>query len=587
MPNAHNNQVVPGQEEHNVILMAMWVLFTAFALFLGMLMWVYGFRRPQIVEIWILMLLAGYFIFDTVKAMWKRAKERDKHWPKPRLLYSERRDRKFLALAAAQNSTLLGYEDSGKPVFLTDDQRAMQTNIPGVSGAGKSTLLYNILQQDIRRGKAIVFLEGKGEKEFTIKLIAAAIAAGRADDIRLIDPTHPGKSHRYNPFYAPAGDFDQRVGIVFESLGASQAKDEFFAEHQRAFLDSICNILSLTGRTLTFESVLAAALRPDVIRETILNVRDSVLNDPNRKHHEKVAFEANVAILEGVYGEKEWLSKIQGLLNSMKPFVSESMSEITNATENLVTVDDVVEKNLILIVTMNIPKGSAATKTLGRIILRDLQSTIAKRYDEYALDKKHSFVSIVLDEFGLFVYGGFSNIIHTARQANASFIFAFQSINQLAGQVGETFAHDVSTATNCKLLMRISDDDTADYFTKASGSMPTERVSYQVEREAGITGYQETGRGTRTETYETRVKDHHVKALPTGQMMALLPDRQMGVTVKHVHVRRPAEYFMPSFTPKWISEYAVSVAESNKLNIKFTVDDTNRSGKSGRRARKS
>lgn len=592
MPKESDSKVSKSQQEQTVFLFVAWMLFFLGAAIIGGLMWMYGFRRPQILEAWILTLLAYYLVVDSLKIMWKRIRDRDKLWPKPRLLYSEKYDRKQLALAAAANSTLLGYEDNGKPVLWTDDQRRMQTNVPGQSGSGKSTLLYNVLEQDIRRGKAVVFLDGKGEKDFIIKLMAAAIAAGRADDIRLIDPTHPDKSHRYNPFYAPDGNMSERVGIVFESLGASQATDTFFSEHQRSFLGSLCNILSYTGRILTFNSVNAAAMQPEYVLETIQNLRDSVINDPNLKSYAKEAFENDAANLKTMYGENDWLGKVRGLLNSIKPFVSEELSEITNATENLVTLDGVIEKNLILLVTMNIPKDSTTTVTLGKMILRDLQSVIAKRYDSYELNKQHSFVSVVLDEFGLFSYKGFSSIIHTARAANVSFIFSFQNVNQLAAHVGETFANDVSTATNCKFLMKISDERTAEIFTSASAAVPTERVSYQVEKEVGITGYQETGRGTRTDTFETRVKDHHVKQLPTGQMMALMHDGRMGVIVKHVHVRRPTEYFLSSVisdsdnNPRWIIPYVTSVAESNKLNVKFAVEETNRKGNNGRRARK-
>jgi type IV secretory pathway TraG/TraD family ATPase VirD4 len=588
MANAFHNQTVPDQQEHDLILKAMWVMFIVLSFIMWVLLRAFEFRRPQVLEVEILFLLVYYVVIDTVTSLIRRAKEKEILWPKPPLKYAESRDRKYMHIAAERNCTLLGYEDNGDPVFVTDDQRAMQTNVPGQSGAGKSTLLFNILEQDIRRGKAVVFADGKGEKEFIIRLMMAAIAAGRADDIRLIDPTNPDKSCRYNPFYAPGGDLNQRVDIVFESLGAASAKDPFFSEHQRSFLRSLCNVLSFTGRTLTFQSIVAAAQRPDYVQETILSVRDSVMNDPNLKPYEKEAFQAHSINLEGIYSENDWLGKIRGLLNSMMPFVGDAVSQITDCTENLLTTDEVIEKNLILLVTMNIPKDSMATTTVGRIILRDLQSVIAKRYDNYALNKKHSFISIVLDEFGLFVYGGFSRIIHTARQANASFVFSFQSINQLAGQVGETFAQDISTATNCSFLMRLKDDDSAEYFTKASGAVPIERVSFQVERETAIVGspYLETGLGTRTESFETRIKDHHLKLLPTGQMMALLPNQQMGVVVKHVHVRKPVEFYVPSFTPAWIRDYATSVSESTKLNIKFAIDDSNRSGKTGRRSRK-
>jgi hypothetical protein len=235
-----------------------------------------------------------------------------------------------------------------------------------------------------------------------------------------------------------------------------------------------------------------------------------------------------------------------------------------------VTFEEVIEKRQILIVSMNVGTDSQASRSLGRILMRDLQSVIGARYDDYTHNKKHSFVSVVLDEFGLYAYSGFSNIIHTARQANAGFLFSFQSIKQLSSTVGESFADDVSTATNCKFLMRISESDTAENFIQASAAVRTERLTYQMEKPGTWEGgrYEESGRASRIETLETRVKDYQVKMLPTGQMMALLSDPDMGVVVKHVHVRQPFEYYLP-LEPIWIDAYARAADDDNALRIDF------------------
>ncbi len=592
MGSAHHNQTVPGQEEHNAVLAFMWIALIAVSLVGFVLIEYFGIRRPQFLELFLLICIVFYTVIDTIKASVKRNSLIENAWPKPPFQYSAALDRKYMEQAAKQDCIFLGFEDNGEPVFLTDEQRAMQTNLPGVSGSGKSTALLNILIQDIRRGKTVVFLDGKGDKNFIKRLIAAAIAAGRMDDVRVIDPSHPELSNKYNPFYSSEGSLAQRVGIIFDSLGAADAKNEFFRDHQRAFLDSLCNVLSYTGKTLTFQSVLAAAQQPDFVRETIMSVRDSVMNNPDLKQHEKEAFEMNAAALEGIYSEKDgWLTKIQGLLNSMKPFVGESLAEMTGTTENLVTIEEVFEKKLILLVSMNIGADSQPNRAIGRIIIRDVQAQIAKRYDDWKNNIVHEFVSIVLDEFGLFAYDGFSNIIHTARGANASFIFSFQSISQLAGSVGQTFADDLATATNCKLIMRISNEDTAEQFISASGTARTEKVSYQVEKPkpfGKIGGYEDVGRGTRSVSFDSRVRDEQVKVLPRGQMMALIPDTRMGVIVKHIHVRRPIEYYLhDSFTPPWLGEYLKPESEQNKLHIRFSPAASNKGYQPGRRARKS
>ncbi len=149
---------------------------------------------------------------------------------------------------------------------------------------------------------------------------------------------------------------------------------------------------------------------------------------------------------------------------------------------------------------------------------------IAKRYDEYKLNKKHEFISIVLDEVGLFAYGGVLEYHpHRApgkREFHLLFPEHFRSLPERWDRHSQTILRLRPTAN---LSLRISNEDTAEQFIAASGTVRTERVSYQVEKPIqfdGIGGYEDVGRGTRQETFESRVKDHHLKVLPTGQMMA-------------------------------------------------------------------
>jgi hypothetical protein len=139
--------------------------------------------------------------------------------------------------------------------------------------------------------------------------------------------------------------------------------------------------------------------------------------------------------------------------------------------------------------------------------------------------------------------------------------------------------------------MRISEDDTAQNFMAASSSRPTERVSYQIAQSTPFDGlpYEDVGRGTRQEVYETRVKDYQLKELPKGQMMALLADGRLGVVIKHIHIRKPVEYFLHrafEVGKPTLMEFSVPKEARNKLHIGFEFDRGSRDAKSGRRRRR-
>jgi type IV secretory pathway TraG/TraD family ATPase VirD4 len=74
---------------------------------------------------------------------------------------------------------LLGLDEAGRAVELSDGQLAAHGLILGASGAGKSTTLLAILTDEIARGRAVVALDLKGSPTFASALREAAEAAGR------------------------------------------------------------------------------------------------------------------------------------------------------------------------------------------------------------------------------------------------------------------------------------------------------------------------------------------------------------------------------------------------------------------------
>jgi DNA helicase HerA-like ATPase len=143
--------------------------------------------------------------------------------------------------------------------------------IVGGTGAGKSTFLENIIAQDMtrrfgaRRMPMIIF-DGKGEREFLDRLLPHIEAAGRLQDLRVIDPTHPSESARYNPFYALDDAYQEHVNFIFRSFGL---REDFFKGHQEAYLSDLVRILQYTGKLFNVYDVLVMALDEKVLEEQI------------------------------------------------------------------------------------------------------------------------------------------------------------------------------------------------------------------------------------------------------------------------------------------------------------------------------
>ena len=157
--------------------------------------------------------------------------------------------------------------------------------------------------------------------------------------------------------------------------------------------------------------------------------------------------------LAATFDDKERVPKIQGLINHLMTFMTKEMARITGAYENVVTMDEVIDKRLILYLSLNTNINKTAITSLGRILLQNLQLMIGRRYSKSSYGTVHPFVSVIMDEFAPFAYQEFAQIINQARGTNVAFLFALQNQSQLL-QVGESFRSDLSSSPNTTFMLR-------------------------------------------------------------------------------------------------------------------------------------
>ena len=197
-------------------------------------------RAGQLVEVTIYPLLCTVFGWEILRYNATKTTKMEAAWPRPIPYVSRKKEEDYLKEARKRSSVLLGYDIFGEPFYWSDDTRTMQSNAFGMTGSGKTNLLETVTEQDIVRGVPIIFIDGKGDKQLLAQLLPSIEAAGRMQDLRVIDPMRPDISARYNPFWAPQGNAEEHVGFVFESFNMEK---DFFEGHQRVYLENIARVL--------------------------------------------------------------------------------------------------------------------------------------------------------------------------------------------------------------------------------------------------------------------------------------------------------------------------------------------------------
>ena len=78
------------------------------------------------------------------------------------------------------------------------------------------------------------------------------------------------------------------------------------------------------------------------------------------------------------------MPKIQGLVNECMTFLDDELSVITGPYDELLSIDEVIEQELILFVTLNVNKNTEPVRALGKMLLQNIQLVVGKRYESEA-----------------------------------------------------------------------------------------------------------------------------------------------------------------------------------------------------------
>ena len=543
-------------------------------------------RNQQCLELFLYIVIglfgAGLLVSHFVG--WKR--KREENWPHPALAVSSRLDDRHLKAARDAEATLLGYTVHNEPWQWPDVIRIKHGVLVGGTGAGKSTTLMNIIRQDMnrtyngRRMPMIIF-NGKGDNDFERAVVAAAEASGRMQDLRIINPSKPHTSVRYNPFYAIDDNYQEHVNFIFRSFGL---REDFFKGHQEAYLSDLVRILHYTGKRFNVYDVLVMALDEVVLEQQIRVARERIDTLPGISAQKRQNFDMSVRMVKRSLEDRERVEKIQGLLNELLAFLEDDLSIITGAYEDLLTLDDVLDQDLVLLVSLNTNANERAVEALGKILLQNLRLMVGKRYSREPESgaSAEPVVSVILDEFESFAYPGFANVLQTARGARISILFSFQMLSQLV-KVGTAFAEEVSSAPQTKMIMNVSEESTVQWFLKASARVATKRRSLAV-RKTGIfsSKYVETGTGSESEIKETRAREDQIKNLPTGQMQILMVDSREGTKYSHLLVRRDPAWELPGLVARPYIKMRSTLDPNIGAHLRFTEPENRKKRRSRR-----
>ena len=369
-----------------------------------------------------------------------------------------------------------------KTIKLPDEDRRGHLFCFGATRVGKTRLIESMIEQDIRKGYSVCFIDPKGDIDIFSKIVQVALEENRQDDLCLVTPIFPGCSSRIDPL----AYYYMNEEIVSHVVSGIKAKEEFFV-----------NVAYETTLVIVLSLLLFKKIRGDSGEEARINFDDI----KNRASHAGLTSLKNeLEVIKNIEpGANEIIESLNQILSSPPDYFAKISSSLRTvltsiSTGSVGTIIGRAKSNRFIERLENNQKtifvvqtGSLLTRRtahiVGRVLISMVQSFIGRRY---ASGRKVSPpLCVYIDEMSNVIYLGIEDLFNKAGGADVWVHGFTQSIADLEAEMGPAYAKKILDNTNTKVFMRVNDPSTAKYISDYAGIR--DRFSPFLSLSGGIT----------------------------------------------------------------------------------------------------
>jgi type IV secretory pathway TraG/TraD family ATPase VirD4 len=374
------------------------------------------------------------------------------------------------------NSITVGFEADLKiPIYIPDSIRTRHVHILGATGSGKTeSVILNFLKQDVSRGLGAIILDAKGDQSFESALRSMVPEA----KLKIFD-LGSEESDGYNPL--SAGSALESAQRLFSSLVWSE---EYY--RSRAF----------NSLQLLFQSHFRQFKTNPTLNDLagyLANAKTFAARIANDSHPEKQA-------------EKDF-EDLGGLRDQIATLTMGHLASILSPAQSLDLED--ASRGTVIYFRLQSLMSPQLCATTGRLVINHLNFLAGTAHRKKTNAQQRKLVPTYVDEFASFACVEFADLISKARSAGIALHFSHQSVGDLM-EVAPGF----NSAT--KIVMRINDPESAEYFAKAFGTALYQKATYRVTNTKDGDSGDMVGEGTVREAHHFRASPDLMKSHATG-----------------------------------------------------------------------
>ncbi len=386
-----------------------------------------------------------------------------------------------------------------RPLYLTNDQRLMHTQVVGSTGTGKTeSVLLPILAHDVAHGKGAIVLDGKGDLELLDRIHAIVKRQNRLDDFFFFSLSQPEKSNTYNPLYR--GNPTELKDKLVNSMAWSE---EFYRRMAEQAALTLFNALAAIEKTARFRELHSYLTDRRALKKLSEEIKDPVLKEDIDKME------------NGFRDNQKFLS---GLMADLFLTARSEFSDLLDTEEPEIDLLDLYENNRICYFALDLQKYADTSRRLGRMIIQDIRAVSSHIQTNIQAAKRH-FFPVFIDDASSFLELNYIDFLNKCRASGYAVTMLHQSLGDLMFRGAPNFQQQVIENTNIKIILRQDDPYSVEKFAKIAGTRRTAISTYQTEEK--ILGKGLTGTGSVREGQTFRIEPDSIRALKRGEAVVI------------------------------------------------------------------
>jgi len=386
-------------------------------------------------------------------------------------------------LVASPDAVRMGEDQDLKiPIYLPDSIRLRHVHILGSTGSGKTeSVILNFLRQDVARGMGGIILDAKGDYSF-LRSLKAWVPEER---LRVFDLSAE-KSLAYDPLQA--GSPLEAAQRLFASLTWSEEYYQVKAQSalqrlfQRHFQEKGCNPkLTDLAHYLKDAKTYAAFVSPEAVAEKVTD-RD--------------------------------FTDLSGLVAQIQILCTGYLSTILAPSAPGIHLENAAAGEVLYFRLQSLLSPQLVT-IVGRLLINHLNFLAGTAHRAEGAENRGKLIPTYLDEFAAFACPEFADLISKARSAGFALHFSHQSTGDVK-EVSEGFLNQITDNSATKIVLRINDPDSAEFFARSFGTKLYQKVTHRVTNAKEADDAELLGEGSQREAHKFRASPDLFKTLPTG-----------------------------------------------------------------------